>query len=405
MRSIARDKVTVVFDKTRKSKAKTVVNVGGAGSSKSHSVAQLIVAKALSEKGKVIGVCRKTFPSLRMTAMQMILDLLKKYGVYEKGSHHQTNHTYHFRNGSYIQFFSMGEDKEDKEKIKSANFNYIWMEEANQFTYDDYLILKMRLRNPTVEGEPNQLYITLNPVDEGCWVNQKLCLVPSGEVEVIHSTYKDNPFLDREYIQLLENLINEDMNYYRVYVLGEWGRLDNLIYTNWEVVDDMPSEYEAMCYGLDFGYSQPMALIKVAVNEQKFFLDECFYEVHKTNADLIEKLSHLERGDIYADSSEPDRIEEICKAGYVCYPAKKDVKLGIDLCKRQKLYVTKRSVGLIEELKGYQWKEDKDGHVLDEPVKYKDHACDAFRYGIFGIVERFGFATARPGRRKAWKRY
>jgi len=32
------------------------------------------------------------------------------------------------------------------------------------------------------------------------------------------------------------------------------------------------------------------------------------------------------------------------------------------------------------EKKGYKWKEDKNGNVLDEPVKFNDHAMDAERY-------------------------
>jgi len=34
---------------------------------------------------------------------------------------------------------------------------------------------------------------------------------------------------------------------------------------------------------------------------------------------------------------------------------------------------------------------------MDEPVKsHADHLVDAMRYAVHGLVDRFGFATARP---------
>ena len=38
--------------------------------------------------------------------------------------------------------------------------------------------------------------------------------------------------------------------------------------------------------------------------------------------------------------------------------------------------------GLTSEVKTYKWKEDRDGNVLDEPVKFKDDAIAACRYAI-----------------------
>ncbi|KJU84351.1 hypothetical protein MBAV_003456, partial [Candidatus Magnetobacterium bavaricum] len=43
-----------------------------------------------------------------------------------------------------------------------------------------------------------------------------------------------------EYRQGLETLVREDINFYNVYTLGQWGRLSNIIYNNWKVVADIP---------------------------------------------------------------------------------------------------------------------------------------------------------------------
>lgn len=165
---------TTVFSRNRESTAKVIVNVGGAGSSKSHSIAQLFIERLLTQQNKVFGVCRKTFPALRMTSMGLILGLLKEYGVYRDGNHNKTANTY-THGTNIIHFFSIDET----EKVKSTNFSYIWMEEANEFTWEDYVVLKLRLRVPVKKGEMNQMFISLNPSDAYGWVATKLCGVVS----------------------------------------------------------------------------------------------------------------------------------------------------------------------------------------------------------------------------------
>lgn len=382
--------VTPIYHKTRECKTRTIVNVGGAGSSKSYSIAQLLIEKLCQEKNKKIGICRKTFPALRMTALDLVVGLLKDYGIYNPNNHNKTNNTYKHKS-NVIQFFSLDE----AEKIKSADFNYIWLEEANEFSYEDYTILKLRLRHPTVD-EPNQMFLSLNPSDANGWIPTKL--LKEADVELIHSTFEDNPFLSKDYIKTITDLIYQDENFYKIYALGEWGLMQRRIYTNFKVIPRLPEITEGQwAYGLDFGLVNPSAIVRVIRYDDKFYLDERLYKTNLTNKDIIEFLSHEEKGDIYADPSAKQMIEEIFRAGYNAYEAHKDVKDGIDLCQRQQLQIPEASVNLIKEIQSYQWKEDKDGNVMSEPVKFNDHLMDAMRYAIYGITERFGFATARPG--------
>lgn len=382
--------VTPIFERNRASRAKTVVNVGGAGSSKSHSIAQLFIERLINRKHYTGGICRKTFPSLRMTAMKLIFDILKDYGIYGEGNHNKTANTY-THGGNSLQFFSLDEP----EKIKSANFNDIWMEEANEFTYTDYTVMKLRLREPVEEGETNQMFLSFNPTDAHGWIATRL--IHEEGVEVIHSTYLDNSYLSDDYIKTITDLIYQDENFYKIYALGEWGLLQRRIYTNFTAIPLLPDMTGAKwVYGLDFGLINPSALIKVYLLNDRFYLEERLYKTGLTNADIIEHLTHEERGNIYADPSAKQMIAEIQQAGFSCYEAHKDVKDGIDLCQRQTLSIPESSVNLIKEIQSYQWKEDKDGNVITEPVKFNDHLMDAMRYAIFGITERYGFATRRP---------
>ena len=128
-------------------------------------------------------------------------------------------------------------------------------------------------------------------------------------ITVIKSTYRDNPYLDESYVKMLENSINEDENFYRVYVLGEWGKLENLIYRNYKVIPELPEMDGAKwAYGLDFGLVNPSAILKVYLYDGRFYLEERLYKSGLTNSDIIEFLSHEEKGDIYADPSAKQMI-------------------------------------------------------------------------------------------------
>ena len=47
------------------------------------------------------------------------------------------------------------------------------------------------------------------------------------------------------------------------------------------------------------------------------------------------------------------------------------------------LLITKSSVNLIKEIESYSWKTDLNGNILEEPVKFNDHALDALRYAVY----------------------
>ena len=273
---------------------------------------------------------------------------------------------------------------DDPEKIKSYEGNYLWIEEATEITHEDFLQLNLRLRRKT--EDINQMYLTFNPISKLHWIYQELIEKERDDVAILHSTYKDNPFLSEDYIKELENLKDQDETYYQVYALGEWGVLQNIIYTNYDLIDTWPGSFDEVIYGLDFGYNNPSALVEVGLKDKEPYLRELLYETHLTNEDLIEKLKELipdRNSYIYADPAEPARIEEIARAGFNIHLADKSVKDGIDFVRRQKLHILKSSVNLIKEISGYKYKEDKDGNVLEEPVKFRDHLMDAMRYAIY----------------------
>jgi len=187
---------------------------------------------------------------------------------------------------------------------------------------------------------------------------------------------------------MIKQLSLQDENFYKIYTLGEWGTLQNVIYSNWKIHNNELGNGEEI-YGLDFGYNNPTTLIRCKVDSFEASLKEMIYQSGLTNSDLIIKLRLLIPEDkrqivpIYADVAEPQRIQEIKDAGFYVKESDKSVKDGIDMVKRFSLLVTADSPNIIKEFRGYSYKTDRNGRVIDEPIKFNDHTMDAIRYALY----------------------
>uniref|UniRef100_A0A6H1ZZN5 Putative terminase n=2 Tax=viral metagenome TaxID=1070528 RepID=A0A6H1ZZN5_9ZZZZ len=105
--------------------------------------------------------------------MALFLELMRTYGLYKESNHNKTESTYE-HNGNWVMFFSLGEGEAGREKIKSANLNIVWLEEATEFSWEDYLQLKLRLRHPAPEGITNFMVLSCNPINQEHWIKRQL---------------------------------------------------------------------------------------------------------------------------------------------------------------------------------------------------------------------------------------
>lgn len=372
-------KVTKIFKKNFEAKTTIVLNEGGARSSKSYSIAQLLIYKVRKEKGKKFLITRKTLPALKITSYKLFIDLLIEYKMYYPEFHNKTMRTYEL-NENFILFTSI----DDPTKLQSTEFNYIWMEEAEEFTFEDFLILQTRLSGKTEKSEKNQIFLTYNPKQEQSWINKKVRGFK--DVTIIKSSYKDNPYISKEYKKILEGLKKQNEKYYKVFALGEYSEIEGKIYTNIKKDEDYPKEYEELIFGLDFGYNNPTCLLQIGIKEKIYYVEEKIYKTNITNHELIEELKILKipgRYKIYADASEPNRIEEIKRAGYQIYAAEKNVNSGIDFIKRCDIRTNEKNINFNKESENYVYAKDKNGNLTEEPVKYLNHAMDALRYALW----------------------
>ena len=385
MREIREIKGTVVLEKNRNSCKSVVLNEGGARSSKSYSLCQLFIERFFSERNKSFLICRKTFPSLRVSVYKMFIELLYKYGVHDKVDINKTFYECRY-NDNYLLFASIDEPM----KIQSTEFNYIWMEEAEEFTFDDYVTLKTRLSSGQDEGKINQIFLSYNPRKRNGYINKKVKF--EKDVEIIKSSYLNNKYLDENYRKMLIDLKDTSPEHYNFFTLGEYNAGEGIIYKNIKLVQEFPvTNFEETIYGLDFGFNCPTALIRIDIKDKVYYVTELLYERQLTNSDLIMKLKELVKSEedvIYCDTAEPARIKEIYRAGFNAKEANKDVYAGMDFVKSSQIYSTYANTNFITELEEYSYRKDRQGNLFDSPEKENDHLMDALRYAIYTHSKR-----------------
>jgi phage terminase large subunit len=365
---------TPVFQKNLSAYEKgfpVICNEGGSRSSKSYSIIQLLCGIAKREPNKRISIVSHSLPHIKRGAFRDFKLIMQEIGWWNEEQWRATDFVFTFANGSYIELFGL----EDEGKARGPGRDIMFINEANLISKSLYDQLAMRTTG--------QIFLDWNPADFNSWVYQ---LADKPENKRIHSTYKDNIHnLTRSQIETIEGYRSlPDDFMWKVYGLGERGAAKELIYTSWKYYSEDPQGGDVF-YGLDFGYTNPAAMVKITHYEGANYVEEVLYQSNLTNPDLISRIKQAtaKNATIYADCAEPKTIEEIYKAGLNIKPSDKDVWAGIVGVKSFPLFIKQGSENLIREMQGYKWKKDKNDLILEEPVKSEDHLCDAMRYGIF----------------------
>jgi len=358
-----------------------LVLCGGRGSGKSEFAARKILYRCMKEGNHRFLVLRKVRASCKDSVIRVFHELLAANEI--KHEWNKTDRVISF-DGNEILFNGM----DDPEKIKSIKgITGIWIEEATEFTLQDFIAIDLVLR----EAGPEYLQIMLsfNPDEaQAPWLKERFFDTKDADALVDVSTVEHNPIKEiREaYTKRLDLIDDEALR--KMYRFGVWAAVRGRIY-NWDVQplpDDMA--WDDVWYGLDFGFSvDPAACVKIYRKADVYWLQEILYQTGMTNADLAAalKAKGVAGSLVVCDSAEMKSVEELRQAGICAVGAEKgpeSVKAGIDLCKSRTVHITPESTNGIAESRTYKWKEDGNGNALPMPVKYKDHFLDAARYGI-----------------------
>lgn len=349
--------------------ASLIVNQGGTRSGKTYSIMQLLFLIAYKSKTPlIISVCSYALPHLKLGAMRELESILAMEGIVISDVKNISNSE--FRIGkSVIEFFGV----DNLGKVHGPARDILYINECNFIKSEIYTQLSIRTRKT--------IFLDFNPTSEFWYHTEIQNKIPH---ELIKSTYLDNEFLTAAQIERIEAK-KDNVHWWRVYGLGELGRLEGAILQNWEF-----GEFNKMLpfvYGMDFGVKDPDALVKIALDNRAktiYWHEEVYQNNLSTNMLIDTVKSRVPFNSlIVADSAATRTIIDLRKANININPVVKgriveDIKKLYDY----KIIVTPTSYNLARELSSWVWI-DKKGEV---PLDSNNHLIDAARYGTMSLI-------------------
>jgi phage terminase large subunit len=359
-----------------------ICNEGGSRSSKSYSIVQLLITIACKHPQQRISIVSHSLPHIKRGAYRDFKTIMEDWNMWDDSAFSFTDFIYRFKNGSYIELFGL----EDEGKARGPGRDILFINEAN--------LIRKTLFDQLAMRTTGKIFLDWNPADFVSWVYE---VSDNPNNKRIHSTYLHNlGNLSQMQIDIIEGYKNlPDDFMWKVYGLGERGAAKEIIYTQWQITDELP-EGGDIFYGLDFGYVHPLALVKICHYQGANYVKQLIYKSGLTPSEISREVKdHIsDRKPVYCDAAEPKSIEELYRSGINAQAANKEVWAGILKVKSYPLFVHKDSKDIIRELQSYKWRKDKNDNVIDEPVKENDDGLDAMRYAIFTHLHKPAFQVA-----------
>jgi phage terminase large subunit len=391
-------------------KKRYVILMGGRGAGRSFETSQKIVADLVQTKRPFrAAIMRAVHSDIRHSIWQELTDRVRDWDIasalrvadstMEMECGTNSVHAHGFRKSS----------SDRTAKLKSlAAYTDAFIEEAEEIGEDEFRQLDDSLRT-----DGSKIYLLLNTPSKSHWIIKRwfnvtrddatgfyeVTLKPEAahEVEFIHSSHLDNPYLPQAVHDRYEGYRWLKSAYYWQMIRGlcpevVMGR----IYSGWRELPSVPHEARLLGYGLDFGFDpDPAALVAVYYHNGGYILDEKVYATRLTNDQLATAIKLLPSAPIVGDSAEPKSIEELRLLKVNVTPSTKgvdSVAFGIKHVQALRISYTSASKNLKEEYENYAWKRKKDSveesdHFGVEDPKCANHAMSAARYFLTEMVQ------------------
>lgn len=361
------------------------------GSAKSYSITQKIIIRCCNEKIKIL-VCRKYGSTLRNTCFSLFKEVLEKWKLTPYVKIKESDFSITFPNGS--QIIMMGLDEETK-LLSLNNIGTIWIEEAFEVPRDIVEQLNLRMRS---QNENQQIIMSWNPISINSYLYDFAELNPPENSRKIFSTFKDNPFLSKEYIEAMEDMRVRNPAKARIYYYGQYGvNPEGLVIQNWRTEDFDPMKLASLGYehrvGMDLGWVDKSAIIDSLYDRQNKTI-YVFNEFYKSGcqlselADQIKKMG-LQKCKIYVDAAEPRSIQFFRQDGINATACKKgadSVKAGLMFLQDNLIIVHPKCKNFIMELENFSYVKSKlTGEWTEDTTHEWSHAVDACRYAYSDI--------------------
>ena len=381
-----------------------VVEKGGRGSGKSSAIAHIIIQLIMRYPVNAVAI-RFIDNTIELSVFEQLKWAITEQGVdaYFRITKSPMRITYKPR-GNYIAF----RGAQNPERIKSLKdsrfpFTIAWIEELAEFKTEEDVttITNSLLRGELADGLFYKFFYSYNPPKrKQSWVNKKYetSFQPSNTF-IHHSTYLDNPFIAKAFIEEAEATRGRNQRRYDWEYMGKAigsgvVPFDNLRVEAGFITDEMVANFDNIRNGLDFGYAtDPLAFVRWHYDKKKngiYAIDE-IYGVKISNREFakLAREKGYQSDRMNADSAEPKSIAELRNEYFMTgvYGVKKgpdSVEYGeewlddLDFICIDPL----RTPNIAREFENIDYQVDKDGNPKPRLEDKDNHTIDATRYAF-----------------------
>lgn len=365
---------------------------GGRGSGKSRFTSDFLVFLYLKMANRNCLALRKTAKSCRTSVYNYIKSCISRWGLQDLVEINIQMMTFTFPNGNQIICGGL----DDADKLKSIQFKNgadltdVWFEEGDQINYKDFETLDFTLR-----GENPQVIFTFNPVSKQNWIYKYFWEKQQDNTLRMITNYTQNRFLNKDFIKRMEKLKQDDPELYKIIGLGEWGNLKDIVYRRFEVEDFTKNEdyYDTILWGLDLGFNDPCALVKVGVKDSELYvLDEIYIGDSDSEElfDLMKNTYNVPLNALIQCDHMPMIQARLRKLGYknIVNAIKTNKEQAVFQLSCMKIHVHSDCVNFIKEISTYRWLKDANGNIIDKLIDGNDHLMDSFLYACRPYLDR-----------------
>ncbi len=379
-------------------KARYKVAWGGRGSSKSWSIARLLLLKGVNECLSILCV-REIQKSIDKSVHKLLSEQIKKLGLSK--FYTITKNRIIGTNGTEFQFEGLFCNIDNIKSIEGVDI--CWIEEAATISKKSWEVLTPTIRKEegeddegSVIGNDSEIWISFNPKNEKDIIYKTFVAnEPPPNSIVINMNYTDNKWFtkvsdaDRKHCQAT------DTDLYNHTWLGHCEKhSDAQIFKGKWISQNFVTPSSAVFYhGIDWGNSatDPTVLVRCFILNRKLYIDKAKFCYQVDISDLPGLLSRavptVYDWAIRADHNERSAFQTCKNAGFKMVIAVKppgSIKYGIEYLRGfDQIVVHESLTELIEEFTLYKYKVDKrSDEILKEPVDKYNHGMDAIRYSV-----------------------
>ncbi|MFT8720014.1 PBSX family phage terminase large subunit [Acetobacter sp.] len=364
---------------------------GGRGSSKSWTVARVLIALAASRPVRVLCV-REFQNSINDSVKRLLADQIEGLGLSQWFKVQETS----ISSSCGSEFLFKGLARNIQGIKSTEGVDICWVEEGQTVSQSSLDILI-----PTIRKEGSEIWFTYNPEHDDDPMHRLMRMLENESNALVRKVgWQDNPWFPDELNAERQLLLRHDPEAYEHVWEGECRTISEAVVFRHRVsFDPFDTPHDArFYYGADWGFSQdPTALVRAFITDDVLYVDQEAFG-YGVEMDELPRLFDTVPGSrdwpILADCARPETISYMANRHHFRIMAAEkwpgSVEDGVERLKAfRKIVIHPRCKNVAKEFRMYSYKVDpRDSRIILPKLEDKwNHGIDALRYALAPLIQ------------------